>query len=107
MRKLLVTSLLLPAAAALVVAATATGARTAPAAKAAIPGCAPGSLNLVEDGVLTVGTDNPAFPPWFGGAEKTKPSSARCGTRASSAASVASPSRRARCACTCRSARPV
>ena len=53
--------------------ATATGARTAPAAKAAIPGCAPGSLNLVEDGVLTVGTDNPAFPPWFGGAEKTKP----------------------------------
>ena len=44
-----------------------------PAAKAAIPGCAPDSLNLVEDGVLTVGTDNPAFPPWFGGAEKTKP----------------------------------
>ena len=73
MRKLLVTSLLLTAAAALAVAATATGARTAPAAKAAIPGCAPGSLNLVEDGVLTVGADNPAFPPWFGGAEKTKP----------------------------------
>ena len=73
MRKLLVTSLLLLAAAALAVAATATGARTAPTAKAAIPGCAPGSLNLVEDGVLTVGTDNPAFPPWFGGAEKTKP----------------------------------
>ena len=73
MRKLLVTSLLLAAAAALAVAATATGARTAPAAKAAIPGCAPGSLSLVEDGVLTVGTDNPAFPPWFGGAEKTKP----------------------------------
>ena len=73
MRKLLVTSLLLTAAAALAVAATATGARTAPAAKAAIPGCAPGSLNLVEDGVLTIGADNPAFPPWFGGAEKTKP----------------------------------
>ena len=42
----------------------------APAAKAAIPGCAPGSLKLVEDGVLTVGADNPAYPPWFGGDEK-------------------------------------
>jgi polar amino acid transport system substrate-binding protein len=73
MRKLLVTSLLLAAAAALAVAATATGAGAAPAATTAIPGCAPGSLNLVEDGVLTIGTDNPAFPPWFGGAEKTKP----------------------------------
>ena len=42
-------------------------------AAAAIPGCAKGSLDLVEDGVLTVGADNPAFPPWYGGAEKTKP----------------------------------
>ena len=70
MRKLLVTSLALGATLALTVAATATGAGTAPRA---IPGCAPGSLTLVEDGVLTIGTDNPAFPPWFGGAEKTKP----------------------------------
>ena len=61
------------AAATRAVAATATGARTAAAANAAIPGCAPGALNLVEDGVLTIGADNPAFPPWFGGAEKTKP----------------------------------
>jgi polar amino acid transport system substrate-binding protein len=73
MRKLLVTSSLLAAAAALAVAATATGARSATTAASAIPGCAPGSLNLIEDGVLTVGADNPAFPPWFGGAEKTKP----------------------------------
>jgi polar amino acid transport system substrate-binding protein len=73
MRTLLVTSLLLAAAAALAVAATATGAGAAPAAKTAIPGCAPDSLTLVEDGVLTIGTDNPAFPPWYGGAEKTKP----------------------------------
>jgi polar amino acid transport system substrate-binding protein len=31
--------------------------------------CAKGDLNLVQDspGRLTVGTDNPAFPPWFGG----------------------------------------
>ena len=73
MRKLLIPSLALAAAAALALAATAAGARTSGAAQAAIPGCAKGSLNLVEDGVLTVGADNPAFPPWFGGVEKTKP----------------------------------
>jgi polar amino acid transport system substrate-binding protein len=32
--------------------------------------CDKGDLNLVNDGQLTVGTDNPAFPPWFGGSEK-------------------------------------
>jgi polar amino acid transport system substrate-binding protein len=32
--------------------------------------CAKGDLNLVNSGQLTVGTDNPAFPPWFGGKEK-------------------------------------
>lgn len=32
--------------------------------------CAKGSLPLVETGMLTIGTDNPAYPPWFGGAEK-------------------------------------
>jgi polar amino acid transport system substrate-binding protein len=73
MRKLLVTSLLVAAAAALAVAAAATGAGTSAAAKAAIPGCAPASLDLVADGTFTIGADNPAFPPWFGGAEKTKP----------------------------------
>jgi polar amino acid transport system substrate-binding protein len=73
MRKTLISSLVVAAAAALAVAATATGARTTPAAPAAIPGCAKGSLSLVEDGVITIGADNPAFPPWFGGAEKTKP----------------------------------
>ena len=73
MRKTLISSLVVAAAAALAVAATATGAPTTGAAPAAIPGCAKGSLDLVEDGVLTIGADNPAFPPWFGGAEKTKP----------------------------------
>ena len=29
--------------------------------------CDKGSLDLVNSGRLTVGTDNPAFPPWFGG----------------------------------------
>jgi polar amino acid transport system substrate-binding protein len=29
--------------------------------------CAKADLNLVTPGTLTAGTDNPAFPPWFGG----------------------------------------
>jgi polar amino acid transport system substrate-binding protein len=29
--------------------------------------CAKENLTLVNDGVLTIGTDNPAFPPWFEG----------------------------------------
>jgi polar amino acid transport system substrate-binding protein len=31
--------------------------------------CEKDSLSLVNDGQLTVGTDNPAYPPWFGGSE--------------------------------------
>jgi polar amino acid transport system substrate-binding protein len=57
----------------LVLAAGASGAPSTSSATAAIPGCAKGSLDLVDDGVLTFGTDNPAFPPWYGGGEKTKP----------------------------------
>ncbi len=30
-------------------------------------GCSAADLQLVKAGQLTVGTDNPAFPPWFGG----------------------------------------
>jgi polar amino acid transport system substrate-binding protein len=29
--------------------------------------CAKDQLQLVNDGTLTIGTDNPAYPPWFGG----------------------------------------
>ena len=32
--------------------------------------CDKADLNLVNEGQLTVGTDNPAYPPWFGGDEK-------------------------------------
>jgi polar amino acid transport system substrate-binding protein len=32
--------------------------------------CDKDQLALVKDGQLTVGTDNPAFPPWFGGSPK-------------------------------------
>lgn len=55
---------------ALALAATAIGG---PAAPAAIPGCAKGGLNLLNEGQLTLGTDNPAFPPWWGGGETRKP----------------------------------
>jgi polar amino acid transport system substrate-binding protein len=39
-------------------------------ATGAAASCDKGSLNLVHAGQLTAGTDNPAFPPWFGGNEK-------------------------------------
>ena len=73
MRKALIASLAL--AAALLVAATASGRSTAPAAAAAIPGCAKDKLGLLDSTptTLTIGADNPAYPPWFGGDEKTKP----------------------------------
>jgi polar amino acid transport system substrate-binding protein len=31
------------------------------------PNCEKDQLNLVQSGQLTIGTDNPAFPPWFEG----------------------------------------
>jgi polar amino acid transport system substrate-binding protein len=55
---------------ALALAATATGT---PESQAQIPGCAKANLNLLEEGRLTLGTDNPAFPPWWGGGETRKP----------------------------------
>jgi len=49
--------------------ATATGG---PTGTQAIPGCAKGSLNLVEAGQLSLATDNPAFDPWWTGGSKSK-----------------------------------
>jgi polar amino acid transport system substrate-binding protein len=47
---------------------TAAPAATAPATDtAAADPCAKENLTLVEPGQLTIGTDNPAYPPWFGG----------------------------------------
>jgi polar amino acid transport system substrate-binding protein len=71
----------LPLLAALVLALAAAGcggddddeqaATTATAETAAASGdCAKENLDLVTPGKLTIGTDNPAFPPWFGGPEK-------------------------------------
>ncbi|HEX3327390.1 MAG TPA: transporter substrate-binding domain-containing protein [Actinomycetota bacterium] len=33
--------------------------------------CAKGNLHLVQAGQLTIGTDNPAYPPWFAGGTKS------------------------------------
>jgi polar amino acid transport system substrate-binding protein len=55
---------------ALALAATATGS---PQSEAQIPGCARADLDLIRDGRLTLGTDNPAFPPWWGGGETRDP----------------------------------
>ncbi len=52
---------------ALVLAATATGNPSEPAQTGS---CAKANLNLVNEGQLSLATDNPAFPPWWGGAAK-------------------------------------
>src|SRR5512146_1489962 len=33
--------------------------------------CDKGSLTLVHSGQLTIGTDNPAYPPWYAGGTKS------------------------------------
>ena len=53
---------------ALAIAAAAIGGGSERAA-AASGSCAKANLNLVKDGQLSIGTDNPAFPPWFAGGE--------------------------------------
>jgi polar amino acid transport system substrate-binding protein len=55
---------------ALGLAATAAGGPSTPAG---IHGCAIDNLNLLNEGKLTLGTDNPAFPPWWGGGQTRKP----------------------------------
>jgi polar amino acid transport system substrate-binding protein len=56
--------------ASLAVAATATGRPATTSSATAIRGCEPANLTLVKSGTLTIGADNPAFPPWFSGPEK-------------------------------------
>jgi polar amino acid transport system substrate-binding protein len=48
-------------------AASATGSSTS---TATIPGCGVSNLNLLTPGTLTLATDNPAYPPWWGGTPK-------------------------------------
>jgi polar amino acid transport system substrate-binding protein len=47
--------------------ATLAAAVTLATAGTAAASCAKADLPLVSSGQLTIGTDNPAYPPWFGG----------------------------------------
>ena len=62
---------LIPAAViVLAIAAAALGGQSEAAVAAPeAASCAKANLTLVKDGQLSIGTDNPAFPPWFAGGE--------------------------------------
>jgi polar amino acid transport system substrate-binding protein len=55
----------------LVLALAGCGGSSSKSSPSTTTGCAKAALNLVNAGQLTVGTDNPAYPPWFGGPEKS------------------------------------
>ena len=61
------TILLLGATALLAIAAAGCGGGSKKSAASTTSGCSVDQLNLVHKGQLTIGTDNPAYPPWFGG----------------------------------------
>lgn len=64
-------ALILPAVALVGLAlATVAGASSAHRAAAPAAGCATAGLPVTTKGLLTIGTDNPAYPPWFGGGER-------------------------------------
>jgi polar amino acid transport system substrate-binding protein len=66
MRKAIVSSTMLVACV-LAAAAVAGATASAPSSTAAVTACTKDSLDLVNDGQLTIGTDNPAYPPWYAG----------------------------------------
>jgi polar amino acid transport system substrate-binding protein len=66
-----ITFLLVSVAVLAATAAVGQSAARPAASSAALASCTAGSLNLVTDGQLTIGTDNPAFPPWFAGGSKS------------------------------------
>jgi polar amino acid transport system substrate-binding protein len=55
----------------LVLALAGCGGSSSTSSPSTTTGCGRAALNLVNAGQLTVGTDNPAYPPWFGGSEKS------------------------------------
>jgi polar amino acid transport system substrate-binding protein len=62
----------LAAAAAALLAGCGGGGSTAPTTTStAAASCAKSQLTLVKPGQLTVGTDNPAYPPWYAGGTKS------------------------------------
>ena len=67
MRKLATASLALLLVALALLAASCGGSKKSAGGTTTSSSCAKGNLNLVKAGTLTIGTDNPAYPPWFGG----------------------------------------
>jgi polar amino acid transport system substrate-binding protein len=51
----------------LLAAACGSSKKSSSATSTAAGSCSKDQLNLVKTGQLTIGTDNPAFPPWYGG----------------------------------------
>ena len=47
------------------------GSSTTTTTNAAASSCAKSKLTLVKPGQLTIGTDNPAYPPWYAGGTKS------------------------------------
>ena len=66
MRKVLIPAAVIALA---IVAASLGGRGEAAVAAPDAASCAKAALPLVKDGQLSIGTDNPAFPPWFAGGE--------------------------------------
>jgi polar amino acid transport system substrate-binding protein len=54
-------------------AAQSTTHATSPAPSGSALDCTPSKLNLLTPGQLTIGTDNPAYQPWFAGTGKYGP----------------------------------
>ena len=52
---------------ALAAACGSTTKSSSPSSSTSSSSCTKDSLNLVSPGKLTIGTDNPAYPPWYGG----------------------------------------
>jgi polar amino acid transport system substrate-binding protein len=67
---LLVTAALVTLVAAVAAGCGSTNESSAQSTSSTSSSCAKSDLNLVSSGTLTIGTDNPAFPPWFGGTPK-------------------------------------
>jgi polar amino acid transport system substrate-binding protein len=67
---LLMTAVLVTLVAAVAAGCGSSNESSAESTSSTSAGCAKGDLNLVSSGTLTIGTDNPAFPPWFGGTPK-------------------------------------
>ena len=71
MKKLALAALVLLLAALAAACGSTEKSATGTGTTSAKTSCAKGDLNLVTPGELTVGTDNPAYPPWFGGTPKS------------------------------------